>query len=200
MRIVKTKDDKYFNEHSLLLDNCYLVVEDGNTYHYEFLVTKNEAEIHCDSIQFIKQVTEEYHQEHPYISKYHTKDQSFYMAFDEIHTFKLPLSILQVSKAFLDQSRLEKLRNCDDSIDLILPVQIVDDEYVVLDKHHLLYLAYEYGDRMVTVFVSDQIPLSSDYLYLIKEQNIRTIKDMHIITHEEYEEISKQLYQLLGSI
>lgn len=200
MEIVKATEDSYFNEKSRILENCYHAIENGQIYHYEFLVNKNKAEIVCDSPKFLEEVVDKYHLEHPYINEYYMRDKTFYMTFDVIHTFKLPISILQVSSVFLDEERLEKLRRYEDAEDFFLPVQIVDDEYVVLDKHHQLYLAYENGCKMVDVFIHENFFLNKDYLYLAQEQNIKTIRDMHIISHEEYEAISSQLKALLNLI
>ncbi|MDE6240905.1 MAG: hypothetical protein K2M08_00615 [Anaeroplasmataceae bacterium] len=200
MEILMTTTDIYFNEKSRLLGNCYLVIEDGIIYHYEFLVTKNKAEIICDSSTFLEYAVEHYHKEHPYINEYYIKDKTFFMTFDKIHTFKLPISILQVSSIFLDATLLEKLKNYEDIEDVFFPVQIVDDEYVVLDKLHQLYLASENGSKMVDVYMDEDFRLSRDYLYLAKEQNIKTIKDTHIISHDEYEAIYSQLKGLLDLI
>lgn len=196
MKIVKATKGTYFKEKSMILENCYLVLEGKFEYHYEFLITNKEAEIVCDSLEYLENVVEFFHKEHPYINKYYTKDHSFFMNFDKIFTFMLPINIIQVSKVFLDQERLEKLKNYEEDLQFIFPVQIVEEEYVLLNRHHQLFLANEEGMRMVEVFMSNDFSLSNDYLYLAKEQNIKTIKDMQLISHNEYEEIQEQLKYL----
>ena len=200
MKIIKTTTDNYFKEKSRLLENCYLAIEESTVYHYEFLPVKNKAEIICDSSKYLEQVVEKYHKEHPYIYEYYIKDKTFFMTFDKIHTFKLPISILQVSSVFLDATLLERLKMYDGEDDVVFPVQIIEEEYVVLDKLHQLYLAFENSCKMVDVFINEDFPLSRDYLYLAKEQNIKTIKDMNIIPHDEYEVIYSHLKDLLNLI
>ena len=200
MKIVQALEDPYYNEQSRILRNCYNVIENDITYHYEFLISDFKAEIKCDSSLYLEEVVEEYHLKHPYIYEYYTKDHNFFMSYDKIYTFKLPISIMQVSSVFLDQKRLDELKEHIDLDNLFFPVQIVDDEYVVLDKLHELYLASLEGYRMVNVYMSEDTSLSKDYLYLTKEQNIKIIKDMQIISHEEYEEILKQLNFILNLI
>lgn len=200
MKIIQALEDAYYKEQSRLLGNCYNVIENDITYHYEFLITDLKAEIRCDSSLYLEEVVEEYHFKHPYIYEYFTKDHNFFMTYDKIHIFKLPISILQVSSVFLDQKRLDDLKEYIDLDSLFFPVQIIDDEYVVLDKLHELYLTSLESYRMVNVYMSEETSLSKDYLYLTKEQNIRTIKDMHIISHEEYEEILKQLSFILNLV
>lgn len=196
MKMIKTETDTYFNEKSRILGNCYVVIDNGNTYYFEFIAINNEAKIICDTSNYLENVVTEYHRTHLNITQYYTGDHNFYMGFDPVHTFKLPISILQVSKFFLNQSKLDNLRKHLDFDTLVFPVQIIDDEYVVIRNHHSLYLAWEEGYKMVDVYLDDIPPKTKDYLYLAKEQNIKTVKDMRIISNEEYLLIKKQLEEL----
>lgn len=197
MQIIKATNDPYFKEKSLVLGNCYWVIEENDVFHYEFLVKKQEAQIISDTQDHLEEVVKAYHLTHPFIYTYYSKDHSFFMTFDEIKTFKLPISILQVSQIFLDEERLEALKPYHEDLDLYFPVQIIDEEYVLLNQHHELYLTFHDGIRMVDVYMDENKAVSKDYLYLAKEQNIKTINDMHIISHKEYEEIKKQLEKIL---
>ncbi|MCM1196809.1 MAG: hypothetical protein NC310_07070 [Roseburia sp.] len=196
MKIIKTETDLYFNEKSRILGNCFLVIDDTNTYHFEFIVKKDEAKILCDTGFFLEEVTKEFHKMHLNIIRYYTENHNFYMSFEAVHTFKLPISILQVSEFFLNQTKLENLRKVLNLDTLKIPVQIIDDEYVVIKNHHGLYLALEEGYKMVEVYLDDINEKTKDYLYLAKEQNIKTVKDMRIISNEEYILIQKQLEEI----
>lgn len=196
MKIIKTETDTYFDEKSRVLGNCYQVMDSGNIYHFEFIVEGNEAKIISDTSNYLEEVATEYHRVHLNIIRYYTENHTFYMSFDSVHTFKLPISILQVSEFFLNQTKLDNLKNDLNLDSLAIPVQIIDDEYVVIRNHHSLYLAWEEGHKMVNVYLDDVNQKTRDYLYLAKEQNIKTVKDMRIITNDEYTLIQKQLEEL----
>ena len=174
--MIKTMTDSYFNEKARILGNCYLVIEGIHTYHYEFQVKGNEALVLCDEESYLEDVVTEYHKHNLHIYKYFTQENSFFMTFDQMYTFKLPISILQVTNIFLDQSHLDTLRKYLPLETIVYPVQIIEDEYVILDKHHSLYLAQEDGMKMVDVYVDESICAHKGYLYLAKEQNIKTVK------------------------
>lgn len=200
MDIIQTFSDKYFKEKSRILGNCYIIKQQNKTFYYECIVQKNQAKILTNTNQFLEEIAEFHHKNHPYIQKYYAENQSFLIHFDEIHTFKLPISILQVSKLFLNQSYLSNLKKYLDPQEIYIPVQIIDDEYVILDKHHELYCAFEYGEKMVNVYLEDVNKDILNPLYIAKEQNTRTIQDVKILPDKEYKEVSEQFNILLNSI
>lgn len=200
MEIKQTFSDDFFKEKSRILGNCYIIKEKLDTFYYEFLIQDKQAKIITKTKKFLEEITEFHHKTHPYITKYYTTDASFSMQFEEIHQFKLPISILQVSKLFLNQRYLSSLKKYLDPLDISIPVQIIDDEYVVLDRHHELFLALEYGEKMIPVYLDTPKRDIATPLYLAKEQNIRTIQDVKILSNEEYQTITEQLNTLFESI
>ncbi len=200
MNQFKAYKDSYFKEKSRILGNCYIIKENTLEYHYEVLPQNTEAIIIADTSNFLEEIAKMHHQEHPNILHYYTKDSTFSIYFDEVHTFKLPISILQVSKLFLNEEYLTSLKMYCDPEAIYVPVKIIEDEYVILDKHHEVYLAYEYGLKMVNVYLASTPKDILNPLYIAKEQNIRTIPDMKHLSNEEYELISKQLEALFQSI
>lgn len=200
MDIIQTFSDKYFKEKSRILGNCFIIKQQNETFYYEVIVQKNQAKILTNTNQSLEEIAKLHHKNHPNIQEYYTEDHSFLIHFDKIHTFKLPLSILQVSKLFLNQSYLSNLKRYLDPQEICIPVQIIDDEYVILDKHHELYCAFEYGEKMVNVYLEDVNKDILNPLYIAKEQNTRTIHDLKILPDKEYQELSEQLKILFNSI
>lgn len=193
MEIVKSKMDPFFNEKSNILGNCYRVNTKDQSYPFEFILEEKSATIQCSSSDFLEEVAKEHHKEHKWITEYRNETYGFYMSFEDIHTFKLPISILQVSKCFLNQNQLEQISKYEEIVHYPIPVAIIEDEYVIINGHHQVFLANELGYKMVDVYVDEPKNLIYDYLYLTKEQNIKTIKDMKKISQEEYLSLQQQL-------
>lgn len=197
MEIKVTFTDPYFNKNSRILGNCYQIEENGTLYHYEFILTGSTATIKADTSLYLEKVAKAYHNLHPTISIFKAKD--FYMELESPFIFKLPISILQVSKFFLNQTYLEELKSLPNLPSIHIPVQIIDEEYVVLDNHHLLYLAMSLEYKMVDVYLGTPKEHTKDYLYLAKEQNIKTIQDVKCLPEEHYQKIEQDL-QMIFSI
>lgn len=196
MVILKEYKDTYFKESSRVLGNCYIVKTALRVYHYEFIINKTHATICYDALDFIEEVTELHHKEHKYVEDYSTKNQVFYKSYDKTFTFKLPIHILQVSRFCLSEERLNKLRTHVDLEDIFLPVQIIDDEYVVLNQHHLLYLLKENDFKMAEVYLDEDMPIIRDFLYLLKEQNIKHIDELPILPEQNFVELYNELKKI----
>ena len=198
MKIIRTYDDPYYPEKSRFLGNCYNLIIEDRTYHFEFIIKKNSALVLTDNLDYIENVIQIFHNDNAYISSFYTKDSTFYKSYDEKIIFKLPISILQVSNFFLQKEKLNQLEQYLDENEIYLPVCIIDEEYVLLDGHHRLYLAAKNLNKMVYVYMDDIKPSTHDFVYIAKEQNIRFIKDLKIISTKDYQEIMKE-FELLTS-
>lgn len=186
MKIERTYDDKFYKEKSRILGNCFNVTDNNNIYHYEFIIDKNTATILTDEEKYLNDVIDNFRFYNLYITKFRTKNNSFYKSFDEIHTFKMPISVIQPSQFFINKTKLDNIDNYLDIDDIYIPVAIINDEYVALDGHHRIYLAYLNNKKMVNVYLDNYDPSINDFIYFAKEQNIKTIKDLQILSNEEY--------------
>ncbi len=88
------------------------------------------------------------------------------------------------------------LKSALDYDQLYVPVAIIEDEYVLLGRHHEVYLAQTEGIKMVEVYLDDLKENTIDYIYIAKEQNIRHIEDMKLLEETEYTAISEQFKNL----
>lgn len=168
-----------------------------NNLKYEFIINNNEALINYTSLNHLEEIVNEFHILHPNIVYYYTYDYSFEMRFDKTFTFKLPISIIQPTKLFLNEDYLHNINNPNyDSI--IFPVNIINDEYVILNGHHLLYQAANDNIRMVNVYIKDYETAINNILYIAKEQNIKHIKNLEVLNNTDYNNIITQLEILKG--
>ena len=70
-----------------------------------------------------------------------------------------------------------------------LPVAIIDDEYVLLDGHYRLFILQENLKKMVNVYLDEAEGYIKDLIYIGKEQNIKTIKDVEVVSEKQYKAI-----------
>ncbi len=199
MKIIKTEKDAYFNKKSLSLGWCYLLIDKDQTSHYEFVPQKHEALVITDDEKHLEMVVERFHQEHKAIHTYYTANHDYYQVFDKVQTFYLPISILQVSELFLNEAKLKELEPIIQYDNLYFPVQIIHDEYVVLNYHHELYLAYQEGIKMVPVYLDTPDVSIQDLIYIAKEQNLHSIKDIPVLDEANYLTLTEGLENILNN-
>ncbi|MBR6071867.1 MAG: hypothetical protein IKP77_03420 [Acholeplasmatales bacterium] len=182
--------DRLSNVYSLknrLLGNCF-TIKDKIDFHYEFDIRGMEALIKCDYLPLINEAIDEFRKYNKYVNVFYNEDRSFYKAYDEIHTFKLPINIIQPSKIFIANSSFDSISKYLEDKEVYLPVTILNDEYVLLDGHARLYAKYNEDFKMVNVYLDDSYPILDDLVYMAKEQNITKINNLNVLSDEEYKE------------
>ena len=189
MKIIKDRDDPFFSKRAKLLGNAITVICDDMKYYYEFNILLDTASIKYSSPLYIEEATKFYHSSNKYIYKYKSVDDSFFMEFDKVFTFKLPISALQPSCFFIVKDRLEEIEEIMDIDKICLPVAIINDEYVLLDGHTRCFAALNNYHKLIDVYIDSYKPEILDFIYIAKEQNIRSIKQMNPLSHKEFIEI-----------
>lgn len=192
VKIFRDRIDNYYTFDNKALGNCITIIDDNYTYHYEFEVNHNEAKIIYDGILHINDAIDFFRKYNKNVVRLYNEDRSFFKAFDDIFTFKLPLDILQPSKFFIDQDKYNAIEKYLENETFTLPVCIIDDEYVLLDGHaRVKYLLDNYV-KMVDVYLDEAPPEVSNFVYIAKENNIFKVKNMEILPHEDYLEYLNQ--------
>lgn len=187
---MKTFIDKVYegySEKNRVLGNCVTIIESNMSHYYEFEVYGNRAEIISNSNEYIEQAISFFRSIKKYITVFSPKDKTFYKTFDEVFTFKLPISVIQPSKFFIDQSKLDLLEKYDPTDSVCIPVAIINEEYVILDGHTDLYYLYLNNQKLVDVYIEKYKSYIPDFVYLAKENNIFNISKCTVLNHEEYE-------------
>ena len=184
MDIKRDRENNYYNK---ALGNCFTITNNDIKYHYEFEINGIEAKVKYDNILHIKDAINEFRKYNKHICRFYNDDRSFYLGFDEIQTFKLPVDILQPSKFFIDEDKYKAIEKYLENEEFYLPVAIIDDEYVLLDGHvRCKYLIDNYV-KMVNVYIDDYDIDIPNYVYIAKENNIFKVKNMEVLPHEEYQ-------------
>ncbi|MBE6138022.1 MAG: hypothetical protein E7176_06475 [Erysipelotrichaceae bacterium] len=187
MNIYFDTESSIYKEKNRKLKNCITINENNQTYYYEFNIANKKALITYNDDTYLDIAIDEYRKHNPIISIFYNKDNSFYKAFDEIPTYKLPISCIQPTKFFLSEEILNNLEEYIDEDDQIyIPVAIIDEEYVCIDGHHrLMYLNRNY-EKLVNVYLYKYPSYLNDFIYLAKENNIKSISNVKILKDEEY--------------
>ncbi len=187
--VIKVNIKKIYNENIIK----YII----NDIKYEFIINNNEAIINYNNIIYLEGIVNEFHLLHPNICYYHSNDYNFEMRFDKLFSFKLPINIIQPTKLFLNENYIKDINNINYD-EITFPVNIINDEYVLLKGHHLLYQALNDDIRMVNVYIKEYDESLNNILYILKEQNINNINNLEILDENNYNNMLMGLEMLKG--
>lgn len=184
--------NEYYNIKDRLLNRCITIIDNNMTYHFLFIVNGNKAIVKTDSNIYLEEAVNYFHNKNLAINEYKFENGD-YINFDYVYTFKLPISIIQPSKFFIDKDYLAKLdEHILDDEDISFQVDIINDEYVLLNNHTILYLMLEHDIKMVNVYIKKADYYVSDFVYIAKEGNIKKIKDINVVSNEDYNKYWKE--------
>nr|MCR5349938.1 hypothetical protein [Acholeplasmatales bacterium] len=139
-----------------------------------------------DKMSIILDVINEFRKYDKYVNVFYNDDNSFYKAYDEVFTFKLPIKIIQPSKFFINKDRLECIEKYLENEEIYIPVTIINDEYVIIDGHTRLLAKYNEDFKMVNVYMDKSDPIIDDLVYMAKENNINHINKCEVISNDDY--------------
>ena len=197
MKIIRDYESTVYSNKNRLLGQCFTVIENNIKYYFEFDIRGYEAYIKYDRITLVDNVIEEFRKYFGYINIFYNEDRTYYRAFDDTFTFKLPINIIQPSKFFINKDRLDSISKYLEDKEVYIPVTIIDDEYVAINGHTRLYAKMLEDAKMVNVYMSDYIPSNlDDFVYMAKENNILKISQMEILENDEYNSYMEQLKEM----
>ena len=187
MKVFLDKKSIYYSEKSKVLENCITVTDGTTSYYYEFVPNGNKALVITNNLSYITDAVLEYRKYKKYINIFYTKDRSYYEEFEYTFSFKLPISCIQPSKFFIDSDALDLYEKYKEYDETYVKVAIINEEYVCIDGHTKLYAMLMDYEKLVNVFIDDYPYYINDLVYIAKEQNLRNIKSINVVNHEEYE-------------
>ncbi len=197
MKIIRDYESTVYSTKNRLLGQCFTVVENNIKYYFEFDIRGYEAYIKYDRLSLVDKVIEEFRKYFGYINIFYNEDRTYYRAFDDTFTFKLPIKIIQPSKFFINKDRLDSISKYLEDKEVYIPVTIIDDEYVAISGHDRIYAKMLEDAKMVNVYMSDYIPRNlDDFVYMAKENNILKVSQMEILSNEEYNSYMEQMNDL----
>ncbi len=187
MKIFVDYENEFYEEKYKKLGYCITIIDNSNYYFYEFDINNDLAYVRSNDYKYIEEAIELFRKNRLYINQIKSIDGNFYANYDKIHKFKLPIKILQPSKFFLDEQKIDDFDKYLNIDDVCIPVCIINDEYVIISGHTIVYTLNMNYKKMIDVYIDDYDPLINDLVYIAKEHNIKDINGMHKLSHEEYE-------------
>ena len=186
---IDNKSDFYDND--LKNSNlCITVKDNDNFYYYEYHIDDRSAKVRFNDNKYIEEATSFFHDINKYITSVRSFDESYYEKFNEVFTYKLPIKVILPTEFILSKERYENIdKTLKDLDNVYLPVAIIDDEYVLLDGHYRLFVLQENLKKMVNVYLDEAEGYIKDLIYIGKEQNIKTIKDVEVVSEKQYKAI-----------
>ena len=186
---IDNKSDFYDND--LKNSNlCTTVKDNDNFYYYEYHIDDRSAKVRFNDNKYIEEATSFFHDINKYITSVRSFDESYYEKFNEVFTYKLPIKVILPTEFILSKERYENIdKTLKDLDNVYLPVAIIDDEYVLLDGHYRLFILQENLKKMVNVYLDEAEGYIKDLIYIGKEQNIKTIKDVEVVSEKQYKAI-----------
>ena len=206
MQIIREYENINLNKESKLLGYCYKVITNNSEeFFYEIVKKDNVAYIKYDNPDYLEAIVEEFRKGYEYVNIFRSYDDSFYAEYDKVHTFKLPIDIIQVSEMIINEDRITELEGIIDPNNIHLSVQIINDEYVLLGDHNILYTLKLIGERMVNVFINTTldkqvIELLNLLIYVLKENNITSISKCVLNKPNDYFEQANLYINLFNEI
>ncbi len=194
MEIIRDRESSFYSDKARALGNAFTILDEDKKYYYEFEINGCKALIKYNDLKYIEDAIKEFRIYNKHVTKFNDLNNDFYKAYDDIFSFKLPLKCIQPSSFFVDLKKIEMFEEYVDPENVYLPVAIINEEYVLLDHHNLLYFLNECNLKLVNVFITDYEPYINDFVYLAKENNILNVKGLKPLNHEEYEEYMKKFY------
>ena len=206
MIISKEYSKNDLDNYSKLHGYCYKVITTNNEiYYYEIKKINNIAYINYENPDYLEAVIEEFRKAYEYVNIFKSYDNSFYAEFEPVHTFKLPIDIIQVSEMLINEDRVKKLESIIDPDNIHLSVKIVNDEYVLYGDHNLLYTLKLIGERMVNVFINTTldetiVEFLNQFIYVLKENNISSISKCVEYDEETYNNEASNYLALFNTL
>ncbi len=194
MEIIRDRESSFYSEKAKILGNAFTIIDNNIKYYYEFIPDGTKSIIKYNDMKYIIDAINEYRIYNKHVTKFKDINNNFYKAFDDIFYFKLPIKVIQPSNFFVDLDKIAIFEEYIDPSNVYLPVAIINDEYVLLDHHNLLYFLNECNIKLVNVFITDYDEYINDFVYLAKENNIFNVNGLKALKHEDYEKYTKDFY------
>lgn len=185
IRRIETYDDERFDREVLNEHGCYIV---QNKYPVEIKIISSYEAIIKGNKEFFDGVIEEFRFYSKHITTFYDKDGNVVKCFDRIDIFKIEIDRIQPLQFFVDENKLNAVKTfVRKKEDIIIPLDIYDGEYVCLDGHTRLFLAYKLGFSHVYGYITDGFEGEEFFVEETKKRGIKKAKDMALVSHDEYE-------------
>lgn len=181
---IDTYEDERFDQEALNQHGCFVV--NGKFLYQIKIISKDSALISGDE-KYYNEVINDFRFFAEHIINFYSMDGKLIKKFDPPKIFALKLDIIQPTQFYIDRKKLDAVKTfVKNKEDIIIPVAKYEDQYISLDGHTRLYLAYKLGFSYVYAFITKSFDGTDYFVKESKKRRIKAIKDMILLSHEDY--------------
>ncbi|WP_257875751.1 hypothetical protein [Anaerococcus sp. Marseille-P3625] len=181
---IDTYEDERFDQEALNQHGCFVV--NGKFLYQIKIISKDSALISGDE-KYYNEVINDFRFFAEHIINFYSMDGKLIKKFDPPKIFTLKLDIIQPTQFYIDRKKLDEVKTfVKNKEDIIIPVAKYEDQYISLDGHTRLYLAYKLGFSYVYAFITKSFDGTDYFVKESKKRRVKAIKDMILLSHEDY--------------
>lgn len=181
---INSYQDKRFSSHVLAQHGAYLV--DGKPYEIE-IIEPDTAIVRGDDSKIFPALIERFSFHAPHILKFYDMNGIIVFEYPQPEMISLELRKIQPSQFYIDNTKLEAIRSfIRKPGDIFIQVLAHDGDYICLDGHTRLYLAFLKGYKTVQAVISETDDNIWTFVKEAKRRGIRNVGDMKLLSHEEF--------------
>lgn len=178
--------DSRFDQEILDQHGCF-VVNDKFPYQIK-IISKDSALIKGDE-KYYNEVINDFRFFAEHIINFYSMDGKLIKKFKPPTIFNLDLDKIQPTQFYIDRKKLDAVKNfVKNKEDIIIPVAKYEDQYISLDGHTRLYLAYKLGFSFIYAFITESFDGTDYFVKESQKRGIKAVKDMILLSHEDYVE------------
>ncbi len=178
-------DDKRFSKKILQQHGAFII--DGNVLCSVEITGPDTAVIHCNNPSYYDLIINEFRFYAEHICKFFA-DGILVKEFAPLKIFDIPVSEIQPSQFYVDEDKINAVKNfVNGPDDIIIPLQRLDGKYVSLDGHTRLALAVQRGYNSVKAFISQSDVNIEAFVSEAQKRGILSPLHLKVVSHSEYD-------------
>ena len=183
-RIDSLNDERFkkcvLNQHGAFL------IDDKFVCEFEIINTE-EAIVSYNEPFDIIEVIEEFRFYSKHIIRFYNDKKELIIEYSSNQVFWLNVAKIQPSQIYISEDKMKAISTfINDETDIIIPVAVINKNYVSLDGHTRLYYAYQKGFKKVRVLLSDFDPTITKFVEESTNRGVYNVSDMILLSHNEY--------------
>lgn len=182
-RIDSYKDSR-FDQEILDQHGCFVI---NSKFPYQIKIISKDSAIIKGDEKYYNEVINDFRFFAEHIINFYSIDGKLIKKFDPPKIFTLKLDIIQPTQFYIDRKKLDAVKTfVKNKEDIIIPVAKYEDQYISLDGHTRLYLAYKLGFSYVYAFITKSFDGTDYFVKESEKRGIKAVKDMILLSHEDY--------------
>ena len=183
---INSYSDNRFHQDILNRHTAFLV-NDKDPYEIK-IIDKHKAIISGKDPSNYLKVIEEFRYNCGHTTTFLDTQNNIIKTYPKVELFKIAIEEIEPSQFYIDEDKLKAVETfVNNEDDIIIPIVHKDNHYISIDGHTRLKAALNKNIKYVYYYLSDEEEYLSYFYNEAKKRNIYHIKDMQVISRNEYE-------------